>query len=138
MANPGGRPLSPHMQIWKWGPAMAVSILHRITGDGMAIVGGILLTWWLAAAASGAEAYAKFIDCFTYKSGDLNIFGFVILIGLTWAFFEHLLSGIRHLLLDTGAGFELKTNNMWSNIIPVAAILLTAAFWMVIMWKGLA
>ncbi|MFN6934699.1 MAG: succinate dehydrogenase, cytochrome b556 subunit, partial [Tsuneonella sp.] len=46
MAN---RPLSPHLQIWKWGPHMAVSILHRVTGDGMALVGLGVLVWWLAA-----------------------------------------------------------------------------------------
>ena len=57
MAN---RPLSPHLQIWKWGPHMAVSILHRITGDGMALMGLGVLVWWLAALAGGAESYANF------------------------------------------------------------------------------
>ena len=55
MAN---RPLSPHLQIWKWGPHMLVSILHRVTGDGMALVGLGVLLWWLGALASGPEAYA--------------------------------------------------------------------------------
>ena len=57
MAN---RPLSPHLQIWKWGPHMLVSILHRITGDGMAIVGLAVLLWWLGAMAGGPETYATF------------------------------------------------------------------------------
>ena len=47
------RPLSPHLGIWRWGPHMAISILHRITGDGLAIVGAMALVWWLVAAASG-------------------------------------------------------------------------------------
>ena len=49
------RPLSPHLTIWRWGPHMAVSILHRATGSGMATVGAILLVWWLVALASGEE-----------------------------------------------------------------------------------
>lgn len=137
MANSSGRPLSPHMQVWKWGPAMAVSILHRIAGDGLAIVGGIMLTWWLAAAAGGPESYAAFIDCFTTQSGGLNIIGYVILIGLSWAFFQHLLSGIRHLVLDTGAGYELSTNRAWSIGVIAGGIFLTAIFWMFILYKGL-
>ena len=47
------RPLSPHLQIWKWGPHMLVSILHRVSGDGMALVGLFVLVWWLGALASG-------------------------------------------------------------------------------------
>jgi len=57
--NPS-RPLSPHLTIWKWGPHMAVSILNRVTGIGLAIIGAGLFTWWLFAASSGAEAYATF------------------------------------------------------------------------------
>ena len=54
------RPLSPHLTIWKWGPHMLVSILHRITGDGMAFVALPVLLWWLGATAGGAESYATF------------------------------------------------------------------------------
>ena len=57
MAN---RPMAPHLQIWKWGPHMAVSILHRITGDGMVLVGLGVLLWWLGAMAAGPAAYATF------------------------------------------------------------------------------
>ena len=52
--NPA-RPLSPHLSIWRWGPHMAVSILHRVTGAGLAMVGLALLVWWLVAAASGGR-----------------------------------------------------------------------------------
>ena len=54
------RPLSPHLGIWKWGPAMLVSILHRVTGNGMAFVALPVLLWWLGSLASGPEAYETF------------------------------------------------------------------------------
>ena len=56
------RPLSPHLQIWRWGPAMLVSILHRVTGNGLAFAGIGLLLWWVGAIASGPEAYQTFLD----------------------------------------------------------------------------
>ncbi len=128
------RPLSPHLTIWKWGPHMTVSILHRVTGDGMALVGSILFVWWLAALASGEAAYARFIDVFTLSSGALNIIGYVFGIGLTLSFFQHLASGIRHLVLDTGAGFELKSNRRYSLATMVFSVLATAAYWAFLIW----
>lgn len=125
------RPLSPHLSIWRWGPHMAISILHRITGDGLAIVGAMALVWWLVAAASGPEAYAYFMS---WAGSPL---GYVVMIGLTWAFFEHLLSGLRHFVLDMGAGYELNTNKAWSLFLPVLAIVMTAALWFWIMAEKL-
>lgn len=126
MARPHSRPLSPHLSIWKWGPHMLVSILHRVTGDGMAIVGAMGLVWWLFAAASGPEAYARFIACAT------SIPGYIVMIGLSWAFIEHLFSGLRHFVLDTGAGYELRTNKGWALAIPFASVIVTAAIWLYI------
>ncbi|MBB3035127.1 succinate dehydrogenase, cytochrome b556 subunit [Alteriqipengyuania lutimaris] len=123
------RPLSPHLQIWKWGPHMLVSILHRVTGDGLALVGLGVLLWWLGAMASGPEAYETFAGVMT------SIPGYVVLVGLTWAFFTHMMSGLRHFVLDIGAGYELQTNKLWSMLAPVIAILLTIAFWAVIFLK---
>ncbi len=120
MAN---RPLSPHLQIWRWGPAMFVSILHRVTGNGLAVVGLATLLCWLAALAGGPEAYAKF----SAMAGSW--YGLVVLVGLSWAFFTHLMSGLRHFVLDVGAGYELTINKVWSVLAPIFAILLTAAFW---------
>lgn len=102
---------------------MAISILHRITGNGLATVGALGLVWWLLAAARGPEAYAKFIECAT------SPIGYLVMVGLTWTFFQHLFSGLRHFVLDIGAGYELRTNRMWSLIVPVLAILCTAAMW---------
>lgn len=102
---------------------MLISILHRATGDGLAILGGIGFVWWLHALAGGPEAYATFMAAATHP------LGYVVMIGLSWAFFQHLLSGIRHLVLDIGAGYELKVNRAWSRAILFIAPLLTAAFW---------
>lgn len=120
MAN---RPLSPHLQIWKWGPAMLVSILHRVSGNGLAVAGLVVLVWWLGALASGEEAYQGFYRAATSPPG------YVVLIGLSWAFFNHLCSGLRHFVLDLGAGYELSGNRLWSIVSMVGAIVLTLAFW---------
>ena len=127
--NPA-RPLSPHLQIYKWGPHMLVSILHRAAGSGMATVGTGLLVWWLAAIAGGAESYATFIDVFTADTGALNVIGYVIGIGLTLSLFQHMMTGIRHLVLDTGAGYELKRNKMGALATMVASVTLTLVFWL--------
>jgi succinate dehydrogenase / fumarate reductase cytochrome b subunit len=110
---------------------MAVSILHRVSGDGLAVVGAIGLVWWLFAAASGPDAYAAFLHHAT------SWYGYVVMIGLTWAFFEHLFSGLRHLVLDTGAGYELRTNRRWALLIPFGAIFVTAAIWVSIFARAM-
>ncbi|MFA7585481.1 MAG: succinate dehydrogenase, cytochrome b556 subunit [Novosphingobium sp.] len=131
MAHSSGknRPLSPHLQIWRWGPAMAISILHRVTGSGLAFVGLGTLLCWLGALASGPDAYAAFAEHAT------SWYGMVILVGVSWAFFSHMASGIRHFVLDIGAGYELRRNALWSILAPVIAILLTAAFWAAILLR---
>lgn len=111
---------------------MLVSILHRATGSGMATVGALLLVWWLAALAGGAESYAAFQDVFTTDAGSLNLLGVVIGVGLTLSLFQHMMSGLRHLVLDTGAGYELKANKTWAMLTMVAAVALTAIFWLVL------
>lgn len=123
MASTRSRPLSPHLTIWRWGPHMLVSILHRATGIALSIAGLALLTWWLFAISSGADAY----DSFAKAAG--STIGLVVLIGLTWSFFQHLLSGIRHLVMDTGAAFELGTNKAFAILTIVGSLVLTAAVW---------
>ena len=129
MSRNPSRPLSPHLQIWRWGPHMLVSILHRVTGTALAIGGGLLLTWWLAAAASGPAYYAVFVDLMTQDEGGLNWLPALVLIGLTWSFFQHLFTGLRHFVLDTGAGYELRTNKFWSLMTIVGSIAATVAVW---------
>lgn len=123
MAEPNQRPLSPHLGIWRWGPGMTVSIGHRITGAGLSIVGLAVLTWWLVALSGGSDSY----EAFTKVAA--TIYGKIVLIGLTWAFFQHLLSGIRHLIMDSGAGFEVPINNRFAILTIVGSVLLTAAMW---------
>jgi succinate dehydrogenase / fumarate reductase cytochrome b subunit len=83
MSRNPGRPLSPHLTIWKWGPHMLVSILHRATGTALAVAGGIGLVWWLTAAAMGQGAYEGFLAIAT------SWLGWLVAIGLTWSFFQH-------------------------------------------------
>ncbi|WP_245843772.1 succinate dehydrogenase, cytochrome b556 subunit [Sphingomonas spermidinifaciens] len=109
---------------------MAVSIAHRVTGTGMATVGALLLVAWLASAAAGEEAYAAFAGLFTTEDGGLNIVGYVLGIGLTLSFFQHMASGIRHLVLDTGAGYELKRNKLGAQATFAFSVVATAAFWL--------
>lgn len=125
MASAGtrNRPLSPHLTIWRWGPAMAVSILHRVSGNGLAVAGLGVLLWWLGALASGPAAYE------TFSKHASAWYGMVVLVGISWMFFNHMASGIRHFVLDIGAGYELNRNNLWSILTPIIGIVLTAAFW---------
>ncbi|MFB0873058.1 MULTISPECIES: succinate dehydrogenase, cytochrome b556 subunit [unclassified Sphingobium] len=130
MARTTSRPLSPHLTIWKWGPHMAVSIMHRVTGNGLATVGALGLVWWLMAAAMGPEAYATFVTCAT------SPIGYLVMIGLSWFFFQHMVSGLRHFVLDMGAGYELKTNKSWSLATFVISALITILFWLYIFGKA--
>jgi len=123
MAAARERPTSPHLTIWRWGPHMVVSILHRITGTGLSIVGLAVLTWWLMAIAGGEESYSSFAG----HAGKW--YGLVVLVGLTWAFFQHLFSGIRHLVMDTGMGFELKANKAGAVATIIGSIAATAILW---------
>jgi succinate dehydrogenase / fumarate reductase, cytochrome b subunit len=96
------RPLSPHMQIYRWPVTMATSITHRATGMALS-AGTLVIAWWLIAAASGADAYDTFS---TYARSPL---GLLILFGFVWSLSFHLLNGIRHLAWDSGFGFQVKT-----------------------------
>ena len=106
----------------------AVSILHRVTGGALATVGVVAMVCWLLAAAGSPEAYATFTKWAT------SWLGIVVGIGLLWAFFQHTLSGLRHLVLDMGAGFELRANKMWSNLVLAGALVLTILFCALVWW----
>ena len=98
------RPLSPHLQIYRWPVTMATSITHRATGIALS-AGTLLLAWWLIAAASGPEAFTKFQAAAANPIGEIVLFGFV------WSLAFHLLNGIRHLAWDLGYGFDVATAN---------------------------
>jgi succinate dehydrogenase / fumarate reductase cytochrome b subunit len=118
------RPISPHLQIYKPMLTMMMSIVHRITG-GALYFGILLLAWWLIAAASGPNAYANF----EWFIGSL--IGRVILLGYTWALLHHLLGGIRHLIWDTGHGFEPAEREFLAVATIVGSIALTILVWIV-------
>ena len=123
MATSKSRPVSPHLTIWRWGPNMAVSILHRATGTAVSFAGLAVLTWWLLAIAEGQDAYDRFSAAAKHPAG------IVVLIALTWALFQHLLSCIRHLVTDTGANFELGPNKTSAVLTVIGSIVFTAAVW---------
>ena len=107
---------------------MAVSILHRATGVALSLAGLGILAWWLFALGS-ADGYAKFegfIDWTAFHVPWVKL----ILIGVTWSFFQHLLSGIRHLVMDTGAAFELWINKTFAILTIVGSVLLTTVVWL--------
>ena len=120
--NPN-RPMAPHLTVWKWGPHMLVSIVGRVTGAGLALVGGIVFVWWLYAAADGPESYQSFTGWATHWSG------IVVAVGLSWALIQHMLTGLRHFALDIGAGYELGVNKFWSLATLIGGVVLTAALW---------
>ncbi len=123
MNAPHSRPLSPHIQIWKWTLTMTMSILHRASG--MALCAGLLMiVWLLVAAASGAGAYNAFTTFAT------SILGQLMLIGWTFAIFLHMGSGIRHLIMDTGRLLTVHNSNLAVLFIWVSAAVLTAATWL--------
>lgn len=118
------RPLSPHMQVYRWTLTMALSIVHRATGIAL-YVGTLLLVWWLVAAASGPAAYAN-VQAFTG-----SIIGRLIVFGYTWALMHHMLSGIRHFVWDLGYGFKANEREALTWGALIGGIVLTVLIWIV-------
>lgn len=117
-----GRPLSPHLTVYRWPVTMTVSILHRVTG-GALYFGTLLVAWWLIAAAT-SESYFDFVNA-VYGSW----IGRLILFGYSWALVHHMLGGLRHLIWDTGAGLEKHRASRlaWANI--AGSVVLTVLIW---------
>ena len=103
MSN-SGRPLSPHLSIYRWPITMVLSILHRMTGVAMSL-GLIVFAGWLVRAAAGPEAYLGFSIMMS------TILGKLLLVGWSFAFFFHAANGVRHLVWDTGRGLEKHQAN---------------------------
>ena len=124
VVQPNGRPrpLSPHLQVWRWHVTMLGSILHRVTGS--ALVGGVILVaLWLGTLAFGPEAYATFV---TLAGSPL---GLLVWFGLSLAAFYHLAAGVRHLIWDTGAGLTPRAANLLSSLSIAFAVVATIALW---------
>ena len=116
------RPLSPHLQVYRLPLPALMSISHRATGVLLA-AGSLVLVYWLAAAASGPDAFADAQALL----GSLP--GRALLLLLTFSLFYHLGNGIRHLFWDAGLGFELRTAHASGVAVIVAAVVLTLAAW---------
>jgi succinate dehydrogenase / fumarate reductase, cytochrome b subunit len=118
----GGRPLSPHLQVFRWHITMALSILHRATGVALG-VGMLLMVWWVLAAAAGPESYGRFV---AFAGSPIGI---LLLLGWSFSLFLHLCTGIRHLVWDTGTGLDIATVQQSSWTIVIAAVGLTVLAW---------
>jgi succinate dehydrogenase / fumarate reductase, cytochrome b subunit len=117
------RPLSPHLQIYRPHINMMMSIVHRITGVAL-YLGTLLLAGWLTAAASGP-------DTFSYVNSFFgSLLGRIVLFGYTWALMHHMLGGIRHLIWDTGRGYDLASVDRLSWGTLIGSVVLTIAIWL--------
>ena len=119
------RPMSPHLQIYRWQIGNSLSILHRLTGVALAL-GLIVLCSWCVALASGERAYAAAMRL--YESP----LGIAVMIAWTFAFMFHLLNGLRHLFWDVGLGFERLQRHASGWFAVLGAVALTAGAWMFI------
>ncbi len=125
------RPLSPHLQIYRFTPTMAMSIVHRITGVAL-YAGTLLVAWWLVAASTSEGAFAT-------ATGVMGSwFGILVLIGFTWALLHHLLGGVRgrvdRKLL--GGCMEKHTSSQMAIATLVASVALTVLLWILILVVG--
>ena len=118
------RPLSPHIQIYKWTLPFLMSGFHRVTGF-VLYFGFALIAWWLLAAASGPSAYAN-VQWF-YGT----FIGRLVLLGYTWGLIHHTLGGIRHLFWDLGYGFGKNEREWLSRATLFGSITLTILLWAV-------
>ena len=116
------RPLSPHLQVYRWQITMTMSILHRATGVALT-VGAFGLAWWLMAMAAGGEQAARAAACLASPLGKILLFGF------SASLVYHLLNGIRHLLWDIGWGYEIPEVYKSGYTVAVLTVVLTAVIW---------
>ena len=123
------RPLSPHLQIYKWQLTMTLSILHRATGVALA-VGTLLVFALLVSLAAGPDAYGAL------RGFCGSAFGLFLLAGWSWALCFHLFNGIRHLLWDTGWGFELPRAYATGWSVVALSFALTAVIWACVFMRG--
>ena len=125
------RPLSPHLQVYKWQVQMVTSILHRATGIALA-VGTLLVLWGLVSLAGGEESFNQFKTCIG------SPIGLILLFGWSWSLFYHLCNGIRHLVQDAGAGYAISqfVRSSWLSI--VGSLVLTVLVWAFVFTGGAA
>lgn len=116
--NRGNRPLSPHLQVYRWQVPMLTSILTRITGNAL-IVAAFLIVWWLLAAATGPDYFA------TADAVLRSWFGKLVFLGSIWAVWYHFLAGLRHLYYDSGRGLDVPTAEKLGWACIIGSVVLT-------------
>ena len=124
--NARTRPLSPHLDVYKWQVQMVTSILHRATGIAL-VVGLAGLVWGLLALAAGPHRWAAFAAC----AG--SPFGKIVLFGFSWALAFHLINGIRHLVQDAGHGWSIPDFIRSSWISVIGSVVLVVLAWVVVL-----
>ena len=117
------RPLSPHIQIYRWHVSSLVSISHRITGI-INILAISLICLWACSLLLGENNYE------ITKSFLNTVIGKFIILGITWSFSFQILSEIRHLIMDLGYGFELQTTKITGLLVIFGSIVLTITFYL--------
>ena len=120
--NPRPRPLSPHLQVYRWQIQMVTSILHRATGIVLA-AGALVIAVGLWSLMLGPEAWA----CFTGVAGTW--YGLLFLFGWSWAFAYHLCNGIRHVIQDFAIGYSIPAFIRSSWLTVIGSLLVTALIW---------
>ena len=123
------RPLSPHLQVYRWQVQMVSSITHRVTGVALS-VGSLIVVWGLIALAAGEAAFAPF------RGFIGSPVGVILMIGWSWALFYHLCNGIRHLVQDAGAGYQIKQFVFSSWLAVIVSFVLTALVWVWVLISG--
>ena len=123
MTQPG-RPMSPHLQIYKPQLTAVLSIIHRGTGVGLA-VGTVFITWWLVAAALGPVPYEQTRELYG------TWFGQLVLLGFAGCLFYHLCNGVRHLLWDMGYLFDIENVYRSGWVMLCASAVMTFAAWFI-------
>tara|TARA_Y100001958_G_scaffold36453_1_gene23874 strand:+ start:79 stop:459 length:381 start_codon:yes stop_codon:yes gene_type:complete len=117
-------PLSPHIQIYNWHISSLVSISHRITGI-INIIAITLICLWLGIIFLGEENY-QLVKFFME-----SLFGKFLVIGVTWSFSFQILSEVRHMFMDMGYGFELKTTKISGLAVIFGSFILTIIFYLI-------
>jgi succinate dehydrogenase / fumarate reductase cytochrome b subunit len=120
------RPLSPHLQVYRWQITMVMSILHRATGIALT-VGAFGFAWWLVMLARGGDAADTAMACVGSPLGLLFAFGFSLCLVF------HLFNGIRHLLWDAGKGYDIPTVYKTGYTVFALTVVVTAAIWFLAM-----
>lgn len=127
--KPAARPLSPHLQIYRWSWTMAMSVAHRATGAAL-YAGTVLIAAWLIAAASGPSAYE------TAQAIAGSILGRLVLFGYSFVLLHHMVGGLRHFVWDLGYGYDPVSRTGLAKYSVLVSGGLTILLWIIVLAVG--